>query len=41
MMSGNMVSMEGKGVDFGRVGWSNNRDVEAMGRIYLIDDRDG
>lgn len=40
-VSGNVVSMEAKGVVFGRVGWSNNRDVETMGRIYFIDDRDG
>ena len=38
-MSGNVVSMEAKGVVFGRVGWSNT-DVETMGRIYFIDDRD-
>lgn len=38
-MSGNVVSMEAKGVVFGRVGWCN-RDAETMGRIYFIDDRD-
>ena len=38
-MTGNVVSMEAKGLVFGRVGWSN-RDVETMGRIYFIDDWD-
>ena len=38
-MGGNVVSMEAKGVVCGRVGCCN-RDVETMGRIYFIDDRD-
>ena len=38
-MSGDVVPMGGKKGGFGRVGWSN-REVEAMGRISVVYDRE-